>query len=225
MVLGGFFSSAAVLASLVDGVLHLQLWPAVALVFALPALEASAFVGFVFPGEIAVLLGGVLAFRGHLPLGAALAAATLGAIAGDTVGYWVGKKWGRAILGSTLGRLPFIRHHIDRNLDRAGAYLRRRGPYAVVIGRFTAGLRVTVPGLAGMSGMHYPTFLAFNVLGGALWATTFVLLGFFGGAIWHKVERITSLAGVILLAIIVMAILVVHLVRRRVERADLANRD
>src|SRR6266498_351379 len=107
-------------------------------------------------------------------------------------GYLIGRKWGRAILRGTIGKLPLIRHHIDKNLDRAEEYLHRRGPHAVVLGRFTAGLRVMVPGLAGMSKMHYWRFLLFNVIGGGLWATTFVLLGYFGGAAWHQVAGIAS---------------------------------
>src|SRR5919108_2954456 len=160
-------SPGPLLASITDAILHLHGWAALALVFALPALEASAFVGFVFPGELVVLLGGVLAYQGRISLGAALAAAILGAIVGDSVGYWIGREWGRAILRGTIGKLPLIRHHIDKNLDRAEDYLRRRGPHAVVLGRFTAGLRVLVPGLAGMSRMRYGRFLVFNVLGGA----------------------------------------------------------
>src|SRR5919201_673190 len=179
-------SSGPLLASITDAILHLHSWAALAIVFALPALEASAFVGFVFPGEIAVLLGGVLAYQGRVSLGAALGAAILGAVIGDSAGYLIGREWGRTILRGTIGKLPIIRKHVDRNLDRAEEYLRRRGPHAVVLGRFTAGLRVMVPGLAGMSRMRYWKFLLFNVIGGAFWAIAFVLLGYFGGAAWMR---------------------------------------
>ena len=198
-----------------DAILHLHGWAALALVFAIPALEASAFVGFVFPGEIAVLLGGVLAYQGRVSLGAALGAAILGAVIGDSAGYLIGREWGRTILRGTIGKLPIIRKHVDRNLDRAEEYLRRRGPYAVVLGRFTAGLRVMVPGLAGMSRMRYRRFVVFNVLGGALWATTFVLLGYFGGAAWHRVAGVASKAGLVLLALIVLGLLAVRVARDR----------
>ncbi len=203
------------LAGITDAILHLHGWAALAIVFALPALEASAFVGFVFPGEIAVLLGGVLAYQGRISLGAALAAAILGAVLGDSAGYLIGRRWGRAILRGTIGKLPVIRHHIDKNLDRAEQYLHRRGPHAVVLGRFTAGLRVMVPGLAGMSKMHYWRFLLFNVIGGGLWATTFVLLGYFGGAAWHQVAGIASKAGLILLALIVVGLTAMRVARNR----------
>src|SRR5262249_56983941 len=68
---------------------------ALVIVFAVPLLESSAFVGFVFPGEIAVILGGVLAFEHRVALPAVLAAAIAGAVVGDTAGYWFGRRYGR----------------------------------------------------------------------------------------------------------------------------------
>src|SRR5438093_2256124 len=97
---------APLLAGITDAILHLHGFPALALVFALPALEASAFVGFVFPGEIAVLLGGVLAFQGRISLPAAIGAAVLGAIVGDTAGYFIGRRGGEVMFQGTLGRPP-----------------------------------------------------------------------------------------------------------------------
>jgi membrane protein YqaA with SNARE-associated domain len=76
-------------------------WP---WLFVVPLLESSAFVGFVFPGEIAVLLGGVLAFQHRVSLPAVLAAAIAGAVIGDTVGYAVGHRYGRRLLSGRTGR-------------------------------------------------------------------------------------------------------------------------
>ena len=73
------------LSGVLDRVLALHGWIALAIVFLLPALEASAFVGFVFPGEIAVLLGGVLAYQHRVSLAAAIGAAVLGAVIGDSL--------------------------------------------------------------------------------------------------------------------------------------------
>src|SRR2546423_7043434 len=154
----------------------------VLVVSALRALGSSAFVGFIFPGEIAVLLGGVLASEGKVPLAAVIAVAVLGAVLGDTIGYAVGRRWGEKILGGTLRR--FIRqHHVERGKN----YLARRGGTAVFFGRFTAALRVLVPGLAGMSGVSYGRFLVFNLAGGAVWATGFVLIGYAAGESWRRV--------------------------------------
>jgi undecaprenyl-diphosphatase len=211
------------IATVFDSILHLHGWPALALVFALPALEASVFVGFLFPGEIAIVLGGVLAFEHRLWLPAAVMAAVLGAVVGDSVGYLVGRRFGHTILRTTLGRLPIWRRHFERHLEEAKAYLRRRGPYAVVIGRLTAWLRVFVPGLAGMSAMPYGTFLVFNVVGGALWGTGFVLLGFFAGLGWRDVERWAGAGGLALLLVLVALLLAMR--ARRRSGLDASERD
>ncbi len=190
--------------SIGEWILSLHGWVALALVFALPALESSVFLGFVFPGEIAVLLGGVLAHEGRVSLTAVLIAGIAGAFIGDTIGYWIGREYGRKLLHGSFGRLPVIKHHIDKHLDTAQAYVRRRGAAAVFFGRFTAALRVMVPGLAGMSGVSYPKFMLFNFLGGATWATTFVLLGYFAGQQWHRVEKIAGRTGIALLVLVVV---------------------
>jgi membrane protein DedA with SNARE-associated domain/membrane-associated phospholipid phosphatase len=184
---------------LADRILALHGWAVVAVVFLLPALEASAFVGVVFPGEIAVLLGGVLAFQHRAPLPAVIAAAVAGAIIGDTVGYLVGRRWGRTILHSSIGRLVRREH-----LDRAERYLAERGGPAVFLGRFTAALRALIPGLAGIAHLRYRTFAVYNAAGGAVWATGFVLLGYAAGTGWRQVERIAGRASLLLLLVVVV---------------------
>jgi membrane protein DedA with SNARE-associated domain/membrane-associated phospholipid phosphatase len=194
---------------LADHILHLHGWVALAVIFAVPALESSAFLGFVFPGEVAVLLGGVLAFQHRVSLPAAIAAAVLGAIIGDTVGYEVGKHVGRRLLDGTIGRVIKREH-----LDRAERYLAEKGGKAVFLGRFTAALRVFIPGMAGMSGMHYPTFAAYNVAGGTIWATGLVLLGYAGGSSYHKVESVAKKASLLLLLLVVVIGSTIYVARR-----------
>src|SRR3954464_11615752 len=119
-------------ASIPDLLLALPGWAALLAVFALPALESSAFVGFVFPGEIAVILGGVTASEGDLPIAAVVVAACAGAIIGDSIGYGVGHRYGRSL----LARAPKVIRpaHVDRGVD----ILNRLGGKAVFVGRFTA---------------------------------------------------------------------------------------
>jgi undecaprenyl-diphosphatase len=186
-----------------------------AVVFALPALESSAFIGFLFPGEIAVLLGGVLAYQHKAPLGWVVVAAIAGAIVGDSVGYIVGRQWGRTILNGTVGR--FIK---DEHLNKAERYIATNGGKAVFFGRFTAALRVLVPGLAGMSGMHYPTFAAYNVAGGTIWAGGFVLAGYAAGRGWREVERVAGRASLLLLLGLLFFALVLLGVRWMQRHAD-----
>ncbi|MCW2778025.1 MAG: hypothetical protein JWN17_1750 [Frankiales bacterium] len=197
-----------------DGILRLPPLLALALVFLLPALEASAFVGVVVPGEIGVILGGVLANQGKLPLWAVLVAGVVGAVLGDSVGYAVGDRYGEALLLRLPGWLVKPDH-----LRRTEQTIERLGGKAVFVGRFTAALRALVPGIAGMSGMTYRTFLPWNVLGGATWASGFVVLGYLAGSQYQRLEHYANEVGLGLL-LVVGAVLVVRSRRRTVaERA------
>ncbi len=208
------------LAGITDWILSLDGWVALAIVFLVPALEASAFLGFLFPGEIAVILGGVLAYNGRVPLLAVIAAAVAGAIVGDTVGYFVGRRWGRQILRGVGSRVPFLRHRIDEHLGSAQAYLRRRGGAAVFFGRFTAALRVMVPGLAGMAEIPYGQFAFYNATGGLLWGTGFVLLGYFAGAAWQRVAGDASKVGLGLLVLVLVGLVTGRVVRKVHEHGE-----
>ena len=201
---------------LADRILALRGWGALAIVFLVPALEASAFLGFVFPGEIAVLLGGVLAFQRRVGLPAVVAVAIAGAIVGDTVGYLIGRRYGRTILEGSIGRLVRREH-----LDRAERYLARRGGPAVFLGRFTAALRALIPGLAGMARLDYRTFAFYNAAGGALWATGFVLLGYAAGTGWRRIEHAAGRASLLLLLVLLATagtVLAARLVARHPDR-------
>jgi len=199
---------------LADRILLLPPAVALLLVFALPALEASAFVGFIIPGEIGVILGGVLANQHKLPLWAALVAGIAGAIIGDSVGYEVGKRYGERILTKIPNRILKQEH-----LDRAEESVRRNGGKAVFVGRFTAALRVLVPGFSGMSRIPYAKFLAWNAAGGTLWATAFVLLGYAAGSQYQRVAHNASLFGVGLLVLIAAVLITKRVRSRRSTRA------
>ena len=190
---------------------------ALLLVFALPALEASAFVGFVIPGEIGVLLGGVLANQHKLPLWAVLVAGIAGAIIGDSIGYEVGKRYGDKLLRKIPNRILKQEH-----LDRAEESVRRNGGKAVFVGRFTAALRVLVPGFSGMSHIPYGKFLAWNAAGGALWAGAFVLLGYVAGSQYQRVAHNATLFGLGLLAVVVIVIVAKKLHSRQKAKAGSA---
>jgi membrane protein DedA with SNARE-associated domain/membrane-associated phospholipid phosphatase len=214
-------SGPVVAAAFTDKILALPGWLVLVLVFLLPALEASAFVGFVFPGEVAVILGGVAASRGIVPLWAVIAAAVSGAVIGDSAGYLIGRRWGDRLLAGTIGRLPVIGRRVDKHLESARAYVHRRRGSAVFFGRFTAALRVLVPGLAGMAQVEYPVFLAYNAAGGALWGSGMAVLGYLAAASYKHVEKIAGRAGLGLLVLIVTGLAVSRLLRRFAGRPRL----
>jgi membrane-associated protein len=190
---------------LLERILSVPEWLALLVIFAAPFLEASIFLGVIFPGEIAVLLGGVLASgklphtEGHPSLAAVLVAANLGAVLGDQVGYLVGKRWGETL----LRRLP-DRLLPEEHLQKSRTAIRRHGAKAVLLGRWVAALRAFVPGLAGLSGMHYRRFALANLIGGIGWATTITIVGYEAGANWrhayHLLERY-SLVVIVVIAV------------------------
>jgi len=130
-------------------------------------------------------------------------------------GYAIGRRWGRRLLTGTVGR--WVRHD---HLDRAERFLAERGGKAVFVGRFTAALRALVPGMAGMSRLHYGRFLAWNVLGGVLWATAFVVLGYLAGSQYQRLEHYANLIGLALLVAIAAFLVVRH---RRAKRIGAAG--
>ncbi len=167
------------------------------LVFLLPGLEAAIFVGVVFPGEIAVLLGGVAAAQGSVSIALVLVAASLGAVLGDQVGYLVGREWGETVLRKIPDRL------LDENqLQKGRAYVRRMGAKGVILGRWTAALRALVPGLAGMSRMSYPRFLVANIVGGVGWAVTVGAVGYLAGDSYKKVESALGSVSYVILGLV-----------------------
>jgi len=199
---------------LAEGLLSLSGWAALAFLFTLPALEAPAFLGLILPGELALLLGGVLASQGRVPLAAALAVGTAGAVAGDSAGYWIGRRWGPRLLASRLGRRVG-----PARLHRVESLLLAGGGRALVVGRCTAGARVVLPGLAGMLGLRYRSFALWTGVAATLWAVAHVLAGYAAGAGWRHAQLLTGRAGLVL-GLAVAAGLAVAWLRRRSARAE-----
>lgn len=199
------------MSAVLDTLAGLPAWLVLLLVFLLPALEAALFLGLVIPGETAVLVGGVVAHAGALPLWAVIAAAITGAAVGDQVGFYVGRRYGSPLLDRLLSQ----RARTARDIERALSLIRNRGALAVVAGRWVAALRALVPGMAGMSGMSPGRFTVANLVGGSLWATAVAVAGYLAGASYRALERRLGLGSDILLAIVVVVVVIFVRVRRR----------
>ncbi|MGZ4524213.1 MAG: DedA family protein [Mycobacteriaceae bacterium] len=201
------------MSSLVERLLHVSpLWVYLvvgSLVFA----EDALFIGFVIPGETAAVIGGVAAGLSHVNVVAVVAVVVVAAILGDSVGYEVGKHYGARLLNHRL--LDNRRHQ----LDKAQAFLARKGGSAVFLGRFFAFFRAVMPALAGASQMPYRRFITWNALGGIVWGVGFVLLGFLAGNSYQKVAAEVGRGSAIVVTVIVLAALVTWRIRKHRHEA------
>jgi membrane protein DedA with SNARE-associated domain len=176
MVLPEFFSTA----NLED---LLNTW-GYGVVFAAMVLESA---GLPLPGETVTLLGGYAAGSGHLNLAGVIAAASGGAMVGDSIGYWVGRRAGWPVL---LGVGRWLRQSPEQMETLRSQFLNHAGK-SVLLGRFVAVLRVLAGPMAGAVGMPYGRFLLCNCTGALLWATTMVSLAWLGGR-WIPFQRMVE---------------------------------
>jgi membrane-associated protein len=177
--------------------------------------EDALFVGFVLPGETAAVLGGVIASRGHAQLAVVIVLVVAAAIAGDTVGYELGRHLGTRVLSARI----FDKRR--KSLEDAETFLRRRGASAVFLGRFVAFFRAVMPALAGTSSMSYRRFLTFNAAGGLVWGIGFVMLGYAAGDSYKTVERsVGGVAVVVVLSAVLLALVFRFVQWRRKARTE-----
>jgi membrane protein DedA with SNARE-associated domain len=183
------------------------------LVYGLVALlvfgEAALFIGFILPGETAVIIAGVVASKGHVNVVSLCVLVVVSAIVGDSVGYAIGRRYGTRLIA-----LPVVRSR-RANIERALEGLRRRGPIYVFVGRFTAFLRAVMPGLAGMSRLSYRRFLIANASGAVIWGVAYTLLGYFAGTALNSIERVSGWVGLGVLVIVIAVIVALYLLKRR----------
>ncbi len=159
--------------------------------------------GVPLPGETILLASGFLAQRDHLDLWDAIVFGILGAVVGDQIGYWVGRFGGRPF-ALRWGRYAFI---TQERLGHAENFFARHGGRAVFLARFVTGLRVFGALVAGTSCMPWARFALYNVLGGTVWATAAVSLGYFLWASMSLVEYWVGRVSLFLVAALVLAVL------------------
>src|SRR5713101_7946877 len=196
--------------------LHTLGYPAVTLFI---MIESA---GIPFPGETMLLLASFYSAIDHqLKLPIIIACAAFGAIAGDNIGYFVGRTGGRAFV-ERFGRYVFLK---SQHLDRAEKFFARHGDKTVFFGRFIAVLRAWAAFLAGLNHMRWRTFLIYNAAGGILWATIFGTLGFVAGRFFHdnfaaveKIARTLGWLGAALLVTFCLLLYIIFILRRRSRR-------
>jgi membrane protein DedA with SNARE-associated domain len=193
--------------------LHFHGPTAYAVIGGLAFAEAALMVGFFIPGETAVVVGGVLAGLGQVDLALMAGVVVVCAIAGDSVGFEVGRRFGPWL----LLRRPLVGSSgVQRTMD----LLERYGGPGVFLGRFVAFARAIIPGLAGMSGLRYPVFLFFNALGGLIWGVGYTLLGYVVGVSFEHVLTTVGLWSLAVVGAVVLVAIGVGLLMKRRRRRN-----
>jgi len=181
--------------------------------------ESGLLFGFFLPGDSLLFTAGLLVADGtylHVPLWLMCALVSAAAVAGDQFGYLFGRRFGPALF-----RRPDSRLFKQENLTRAQGFFDRYGARSIILARFVPIVRTFTPIVAGASRMHYRSFLIYNMIGGAGWATGVTILGYFLG----QVAFVRSNIELILVGIVVLSVVPigVELLRSRRRARSAGN--
>lgn len=174
-------------------------WGGTLLVCGIIFVETGMFVGFFLPGDSLLVTAGVFAGAGTMDLAELLVFVTLCAIAGDQLGYWIGRRAGTALYQRRDSRF-FKKKH----LERAHEFYEHYGGKTIILARFVPIIRTFCPPVAGAAQMKYLRYLAYDLVGGFLWVWGMLLLGYTLGRtipnIDHKIHYV--IAGIIVASFI-----------------------
>ena len=177
--------------------------PLFILLILLAFTEAAVFVGFVLPGETSLLIGGVLAHSKVWPLWLFIICAIVGAIAGDSVGYEVGKHFGPRIKTTKFGK--FVG---EKRWKLAEHIFAKYHGGAIFFGRAQALLRALVPALAGINKVPYRTFLKWNAAGGIFFSSIVIVLGYEFANSLHVLEKYLKYWAIFFLIVVITVVII-----------------
>ncbi len=189
-------------------------WGGTALVCTIVFVETGFFVGFFLPGDSLLVTAGVFAGAGHLPIGMLLLAASLCAIIGDQLGYWIGRAAGQALYRRE-DSLLFRRSHLQRAHD----FYEKYGGKTVILARFVPIIRTFCPPVAGAAGMPYARYLAYDIFGGLFWVGSMILGGYLLG---RSVPNINQRIHWVILVVVFLSLLPAIVGALRARRSSAA---
>ncbi|MBP6882303.1 MAG: VTT domain-containing protein [Candidatus Levybacteria bacterium] len=188
---------------------------ALAGLFAVIFAETGLLIGFFLPGDSLLFTAGILSSQGFLHLGYLCITLFAAAVIGDSVGYAFGNKVGKRLFHKK-DSLLFHKDH----LMKANAFYNKHGGKTIILARFMPVVRTFAPVVAGVGDMPYSKFLAYNVVGGAIWAVGLPLAGFFLGKVIPDVDKyLLPVIGFVVLASIAPGIY--EIVKTKEQRATL----
>lgn len=182
-----------------------------AILFLIVFAETGLVVTPFLPGDSLLFAAGAICAIGTLDVATLVLLLIVAAILGDSLNYTIGRRFGDAIVRSRLGR--YIR---PEYIQRTQKFYERHGGKTIILARFMPIVRTFAPFVAGVGTMHYPRFLAYNVIGGIVWVAGFGMLGYWFG----NMPVIKKNFSLVILAIIVLSVMpgVIEYVRHRWRR-------
>ena len=192
-----------------DGLKELIRWGGAPLVCGIVFIETGFFVGFFLPGDSLLVTAGIFSAASVIPLKWLLLPVMACAIAGDQIGYWIGRAAGPALYRRE-DSLFFRRSHLQRAHD----FYEKYGGRAVIFARFVPIIRTFCPPVAGAAGMPYSRYVVYDICGGILWVGAMILGGFFlGRSVPNIGQRIHYVIAVVIFLSLLPA--VISLLRAR----------
>lgn len=182
--------------------------------------ECALFLDFIIPGETGMVVAGAAGARAEASLPLLVTAAAVGATLGDSFSYALGRFVGMRF----IERWDWSKRRLKPKVEKGEAYFQRRGGAAVFLGRFVGFVRGIVPFVAGMAGMPYPRFLAWNVAASICWAGLIVSAGYLLG---HNIETLVDNIGLVvsITAVVVVAGWLGYRKVKQVRARDRQHRD
>lgn len=183
------------------------------LLFVMAVLETCFVTGLVVPSGVATSMSTILALEAGTPLAPFVVAAACGGFVGDSLGYWIGRRSGEHILreGGKWRRL------LGSRWDAVQDLFGRHPLYSVAVARLISFVRTVMPMAAGMSGIPYPRYLTYEVVGVLGWTAIYVSIGFAGREGWEVASQVFGVGGAV--AFIGVASIAMWVVRRRGRQA------
>lgn len=167
--------------------------------FAIVFIESGVFFGFFLPGDSLIFTAGFLASQGFFDVILLWVLLLVAAIGGDSVGYSFGKH-----VGPKLFTKPKSIFFSPKHVERAEKFFEKYGKMSIFLARFVPAVRTFVPIVAGVGKMKYEVFIKYNVVGGFIWVTSMLFLGYFLGKV---VPNATEYLHIIIIVIIIVSFL------------------
>jgi membrane-associated protein len=195
----------------VEGITEIIRWGGLGALVAIVFAETGLLVGFFLPGDsLLVTAGFVAATTNALDISTLLITLPIAAIVGNSTGYLIGKRAGRA-----LYERPESRWFKRRHLLETKAFYEKYGAITIVMAQFMPFARTFAPVVAGIGEMSYRRFVLFNVVGALAWVVSMLLLGYYFGQIPFVQRHIEK----VILLVIFISVLPVGLQAWRMRRA------